>query len=44
MGGVDLKDQVVTTHLIEHKCMKKWYVKMSDRLLMLHLIVHCTYT
>jgi hypothetical protein len=33
MGGIDLKDQVLQTYLLERKKMTKWYMKMFRRLL-----------
>jgi hypothetical protein len=33
MGGVDLKDQLLQTFLVERKCMHKWYMKLLKRLL-----------
>jgi hypothetical protein len=33
MGDIDLKDQLLQMHLVERKCMHKWYVKLFRRLL-----------
>ena len=33
MGGVDLKDQLLHSYLIERKRMNKWYMKLFRRLL-----------
>jgi hypothetical protein len=33
MGGVDLKDQLLRSYLIERKQMNKWYMKLFHRLL-----------
>jgi hypothetical protein len=33
MGGVDLKDQLLQTYLVERKCLQKWYMKLFRRLL-----------
>ena len=33
MGGVDLKDQLLQTYLIERKRLNKWYMKLFRRLL-----------
>ena len=33
MGGVDLKDQLLQSYLLERKKMTKWYIKLFRRLL-----------
>lgn len=33
MGGVDVKDQLLQTYLVERKRMHKWYMKLFRRLM-----------
>jgi len=38
MGGVDLKDQLLHSYLIERKRMNKWYMKLFCRLLNISIL------